>query len=340
MRPTKSAFALRGYRASPDSLSKENRAMHPHAKTSLKRGNLLFIALSLFLLTVLSLWAADAPAQKVFPTADAAWKALVAGMEQKDTAALKAILGPGCDDLLSSGDSVADANAGEKFLQVAQEKTSLVSVGDNRTVAFLGKEDWPFPIPMVKGTGGWTFDTAVGAEEMVNRRIGKNELYTIAIMHAYVDAQNEFSALHKEPHYAQKFFSTEGQHDGLYWKVKEGEPDSPLGPLAAEAAGEGYTKAEPGGARKPLHGYFFKILTAQGKDAPGGEKTFINKEGKMTGGFALVAWPSNYGASGVMTFIVNQQGIVFQRDLGPGTPETVQAFTAYNPGPNWTPVKD
>ncbi len=193
---------------------------------------------------------------------------------------------------------------------------------------------------MVKGPQGWTFDTAVGAEEMVNRRIGKNELYTIAVMHAFVDAQNEFSALHKEPHYAQKFFSTEGQHDGLYWKVKEGEPESPLGPLAAEAAGEGYKRSEPESGPQPFHGYFFKILTGQGKDAPGGEKSYINKEGKMTGGFALVAWPSNYGASGVMTFIVNQQGIVFQRDLGPGTPEAAKAMTAYNPGPNWTPVKD
>ena len=314
--------------------------MHPDAKVSPKRGNLLFVAVSLFLLTVLSLWAADAPAQKGFPTADAAWKALIGGLEQKDAAALKAILGPGCDDLLSSGDPVADANAREKFLEAAKEKTALQPLADGRVAAFLGKEDWPFPIPLVKGPSGWTFDAATGAEELVNRRIGKNELYTLAVMHTYVDAQREFSASHKEPHYAQKFFSTEGQRDGLYWKVKEGEPESPLGPLAAEAAGEGYTKAEPGGAPKPLHGYFFKILTAQGKDAPGGEKTYIDKEGKMTGGFALVAWPSNYGASGVMTFIVNQQGIVFQRDLGPGTPETAKAFTAFNPGPNWTPVKD
>ena len=175
---------------------------------------------------------------------------------------------------------MADANAGERFLAAAKEKTALVSMGDNRMAAFLGKEDWPFPIPMVKGTSGWTFDSAVGAEELVNRRIGKNELNTIAVLHTFVDAQNEFAAAHKEPHYAQKLISTEGTHDGLFWKVKEGEPESPLGPLAVEASEEGYRRAEPGSGPTPFHGYFFKILTAQGKDAPGGEKTYINKEGQ------------------------------------------------------------
>jgi hypothetical protein len=283
---------------------------------------------------------AAAPAQKVFSTADDAWKALVGAVEQQDTPALKAILGPGCDDLISSGDPVADENARQSFLEAAKEKSSLVSLGDNRTGALLGKEDWPFPIPLVKGASGWIFDTAVGAEEMINRRIGKNELHTIAVMHTYVDAQAEFSAQHVEPHYAQKFFSTEGQHDGLYWKAKEGEPESPLGPLAAEAAGEGYKRPEPESGPQPFHGYFFKILTGQGKDAPGGEKTYLDKEGKMTGGFAMVAWPANYGASGVMTFIVNKQGIVFQRDLGPDTAKIAGAFTAFNPGPNWELVAD
>jgi hypothetical protein len=235
---------------------------------------------------------------------------------------------------------VADANAAERFLEAAKERTSLVTFGDGRVAAFLGKEDWPFPIPMVKGPQGWTFDSATGVEELVNRRIGKNELFTITALHTYVDAQLEFSSSHKEPHYAQKFFSTEGQHDGLYWKAKEGEPESPLGPLAAEAAAEGYTKAEPGKGPKPFHGYLFKILTAQGPDAPGGEKSYVGKDGKMTGGFALVAWPASYGASGIMTFIVDKQGIVFQRDLGERTAETASAMTAYNPGANWVPVKD
>lgn len=339
MRHHEAAASEHGHHANAKSLSMENQTMRSHTRTNIVRGTIPLLAVSMLLLGSLSLQAA-APAQKVFPTADAAWKALVGALEQKDTPALKAILGPGCDDLISSGDPVADENARERFLEVAKEKSSLVSLGDDRTAAFLGKEDWPFPIPLVKGAAGWTFDTTVGAEEMINRRIGKNELYTLAVMHAFVDAQNEFSALHKEPHYAQKFFSTEGEHDGLYWKVKEGEPESPLGPLAAEAAGEGYKRSAPESGPQPFHGYFFKILTGQGKDAPGGEKSYINKEGKMTGGFALVAWPSNYGASGVMTFIVDQQGIVFQRDLGPGTPEAAKAIAAYNPGPNWTPVKD
>ena len=340
MRLPGAAASARGYREVADSLSKENRAMHSYAKTTIERRCLLLLAATMLILGSLSLWAADAPTQKAFATSDEAWKAFVAAVEKKDTPALKAILGPGSDDLLSSGDPAADANAGEDFVAVAKEKASLVSIGEGKIAAFLGKEEWPFPIPIVKGPQGWTFDSAVGAEELVNRRIGENELNTIAAMHAFVDAQAEFSAAHKDPHYAQKFFSTDGQHDGLYWKAKEGEPESPLGPLAAEAAGEGYKRSAPESGPQPFHGYFFKILTGQGKDAPGGEKSYINKEGKMTGGFALVAWPASYGASGAMTFIVDKQGIVFQRDLGPGTPEAAKAITAYNPGPNWTPVKD
>jgi len=314
--------------------------MNPDSSSMPKRGSLLVLLASLLLVGSLSLRASDTPAQKVFPTADEAWKTFIAAVEKKDAPALRAILGPGSDDLLSSGDPVADANAGERFLAAAQEKTSLVSLGDDRTAAFLGNEDWPFPIPMVKGANGWTFDSVVGAEELVNRRIGKNELHTIAVMHTYVDMQREFAALHKEPHYAQKIMSTEGAHDGLYWKAKEGEPESPMGPFAVKAFEEGYKAAEPGSGPQPFHGYFFKILTGQGKDAPGGDKTYINKDGKMTGGFALVAWPANYGSSGIMTFIVNQLGIVFQRDLGENTAETAKAITAYNPGPNWTPVRD
>ena len=314
--------------------------MNPEAKTILMRWSLLLLAVSLLLVSSLSLWAAGTPSQKAFPTADAAWKALVAGVEQNDAQALKAIFGPGCDGLLSSGDPVADENARVRFLEVVKEKVSLASLGANRMAAFLGKEEWPFPIPIVKGANGWTFDSAVGAEEIVNRRIGKNELYTIEVLHTFVDAQAEFAALGKEPHYAQKIMSTEGTRDGLYWKTKVGEPESPLGPLAAEAFHEGYGKTEPGSAPQPFHGYFFKILTEQGKDAPGGEKSYLDKDGKMTGGFAIVAWPSHYGASGIMTFVVNKLGIVFQRDLGPTTAETIKALAAYGPGPNWDPVKD
>lgn len=340
MRYLEAAAPLRGHHAIARSLPKENRTMHPDAKTLLTRWCLALLAVSLLLMGSMPLWAARTPTQKAFPTADAAWKALVAAMEQNDAPALKAMLGPDSGDLLSSGDLVDDENARVRFLEVAKEKTSLVSLGANRKAAFLGKEEWPFPIPIVKGANGWTFDTVVGAEEMVNRRIGKNELFTIQVLRTIVDAQGEFSALHKEPRYAQKIMSTEGTHDGLYWKAKEGEPQSPLGPLAAEAFGEGYGKAEPGSAPQPFHGYFFKILTAQGKDAPGGEKIYINKDGKMTGGFAIVAWPANYGTSGIMTFVVNKLGIVFQRDLGKATAETVKEITAYNPGPNWEPVKD
>jgi hypothetical protein len=212
-----------------------------------------------------------------------------------------------------------------------------VPEGKERVIATIGSEEWPFAIPIVKKGGAWSFDTAEGKEELLNRRIGKNELYAINSCLAYVDAQQEFSKAHKVPHYAQKFVSEEGKRDGLFWKVKAGEPESPLGPLAAEASKEGYQKSEAGPT--PFHGYLFKILKAQGKNAPGGAKSYIIGD-KLTEGFALVAYPVNYGASGVMTFIVNQQGIVFEKDLGPKTAEIAGTMKEYDPDQTWWPAWD
>lgn len=306
---------------------------------TIKRAGWLVLSAAL-LAAAVPILAAEPVAQKSFASPGAAWQALVAGLETKDNAALKELLGPGSTDLISSGDEVADQNVREDFLAHAKEKTTFVAMGKDRNVVYIGKDDWPFPVPLVKGARGWRFDSAVGMEEIINRRIGKNELFTVEVLRAMVEAQEQFSEMHKEPHFAQKFASAEGTHDGLFWRAKEGEPESPLGPLAAEAVDEGYAMNPRAEGPRPFHGYLFKILAAQGKDAPGGEKSYIGKDGRMIGGFAFVAWPATYGASGVMTFIVNRQGIVFQKDLGEKTAEAVKALTAYNPNLTWSPVRD
>jgi hypothetical protein len=340
MCPSGAAEPLRRHHGIVTSLSKEKQTMNFGANLKPLRGTLPLLVIAPLLLGSLCLWAA-APAQKAFPTAGAAWQAFTGALEKNDAPALKELLGTGSGDLISSGDPVADANNREAFLRHVKEKVDLQPDGADRVVVYVGEESWPFPIPIVKGDGGWYFDSATGEEEILNRRIGKNELYTIQVLRAMVDAQEQFAAMHKEPHYARRFFSSEGARDGLYWKAGEGEEESPLGPLAAQAVGEGYaSKAPEGGGPRPFHGYLFRILTAQGKDAPGGEKSYLGKDGKMTGGFAFIAWPVQHGASGVMTFIVDRQGIVFQKDLGDKTAEAVQQIAAYDPDDSWSPAKD
>lgn len=306
---------------------------------SMRTRNATMVALAFATLALVTLPAiAQTPIQKTFPTAEDAWKALFAAAGAQDKPAIKAIFGPEWEDLLNSGDPVADENARVMFLEKVKEKATLVPEGKDKVIVAIGAEDWPFAVPIVKKGGAWSFDTAAGKEELNNRRIGKNELYAINACLVFVEAQEEFSKAHKVPHYAQKFVSEEGKRDGLYWKAKEGEPESPLGPLAAEASREGYKKAE-GGQPTPFHGYFYKILKAQGKNAPGGAKSYI-KGDKMTEGFALVAYPANYGASGIMTFIVSQQGIVFEKDLGPKTEEVAGTMKEYDPDQTWWPAWD
>jgi len=204
-------------------------------------------------------------------------------------------------------------------------------------------DHWPFPIPLVQQDGQWRFDTAAGKEEILNRRIGRNELDTIRVCHAYTEAQREYAS---EDHagsgvleYAQHLRSSPGCHDGLYWHAEPGEPASPLGPLIARARGEGYTHESKILAEKqaPYHGYYFKILTRQGRHAPGGKYNDII-HGHMLAGFALVAWPAQWGNSGVMTFIINQQGVVYEKNLGPDTPAFAAKMTTYDPGPGWKPT--
>jgi hypothetical protein len=232
---------------------------------------------------------------------------------------------------------VDDAAARKRFLTAARQHTRIERAPDGATaILHVGEEDWPFPIPLVHDADGWRFDTAEGAEELLNRRIGRNELVTIAVCRAYVDAQREFAS--RFGAYAQRFRSTPGAQDGLYWETTSEHDVSPLGPLVAAATAEGYRLDEPTETPVPYHGYLFRILTAQGAHAPGGARDYV-KDGRMVGGFALVTWPADHGSSGIMTFIVGPQGVVFQKDLGARTDEVVRAMTGYDPDGSWEPTR-
>jgi hypothetical protein len=286
--------------------------------------------------------AAKETGAKHFPTPQAAAEALLGAVAREDAATAMAVLGPDGREIVFSGDPAADRPTRKAFLEAAQQKTVFLSVSKNVVVLEVGPDEWPLPIPIVKGPKGWSFDTAAGKEELLSRRIGRNELRTIALCRGFVKVQQEYartSDAGKAGPYAQKLLSTDGTHDGLYWPAKAGEPQSPLGPLADEAARDGYQPpASAGGGQRPFHGYLFKVLTAQGASAPGGARSYV-VDGKMTGGFALVAWPVDYRVSGVMTFLVNQNGIVFQKDLGPKTSELAPSIENYDPGAGWTPTK-
>ena len=268
---------------------------------------------------------------------------MIAAAKKDDRERLLAIFGSDAADLVSSGDDVADRKGLAHFVAESAQRTKLARDGDTTVIIHIGKDDATFPIPLVKDDGGWRFDTVTGKEEILNRRIGRNELDTIAVCHAYVDAQHEYASKDRQGagmrEYAQKFGSTPGTHDGLYWEVAGREAESPMGPLVAEATSEGYAHKEAHSEPLPYHGYFFRILTAQGPHAPGGERSYV-VNGHMTGGFALMAYPAQYGASGVMTFVVNQLGILFQKDLGQKTVEIAGAMTKYDPDDSWQPVED
>ena len=279
--------------------------------------------------------AADGP--KIFPTAEAAAQALVAAVKSGDKQQVLEVLGPDAKDLVSSGDPVQDQEAGKRFATLAQQMMHVDQTGDGIQILSIGAEDWPFPIPIVKTGNGWAFNTRDGKQELLNRRIGANELDTIEVCRAYVDAQRDYV---RQSHdgsgvmrYADKFISTAGKHDGLYWPAVTGEEVSPLGPLIADAEEEGYKQKGT-----PYHGYYYRILTGQGKDAPGGAYSYVIN-GNMVGGFALLAYPASYGNSGVMTFIVNQNGTVYQKDLGLKTEAIAKAMKIYNPDPSWQKVE-
>lgn len=271
--------------------------------------------------------------QKTFASPDNAGKALYEAVQSGDKSAMEAVLGPSSAPLLSSGDEVQDKNNREKFLQnYAQMHRWAKGVNGEQTLV-LGVENWPYPIPLKSNAGTWYFDTAAGQKEILFRRIGRNELAAIRVCDALANAQQEYFEAKQQ--YAQRIISDPGQQNGLYWKTAEGETESPIGLLVAEATSEGY-----GGEHdtpQPFHGYFFRILKAQGANAKGGTKSYI-ADGKMTGGYAFVAWPAEYRNSGVMTFLVNQSGVVYEKNLGATTADVVKAMTAYNPNSSWKAV--
>jgi hypothetical protein len=291
--------------------------------------------LSVALALVLALQGATfaAPAPKSFASLDEAVNALVAAIRAADRNALVEILGPLANPLVWSGDDVADRAALQRFT-AAYDRAHRLEGGAGKVVLYVGDDDFPFPIPLVPDGPRWLWDTAAGDDELLNRRIGENELAAIQVCLAYVDAQREYYSRGTGLlEYAQRLESSKGKHDGLFWETRPGEPESPLGPLVAKARAAGYP-LPPRGAPVPYHGYFYRILFAQGPDAAGGAYDFVVK-GHMIGGFALVAYPASYGVSGIMTFIVNQDGVVHQKDLGPKTAQAANAMKTYNPDSTW-----
>ena len=282
---------------------------------------------------------ADSDTHLSFATPEEAVDALVTALETGDTQTLPALLGPEAEDVLSSGDAVQDRSDRATFLERYQQQHHLIGEGDLR-ILVIGDEDWPFAIPVVERDGRWYLDGAEGAKEVVYRRIGANELGAIAVCHGLVDAQLEYAAQGHDGDpagiYAIKLISDEGMHNGLYWPTTADEPQSPAGQFVARAATEGYRR---GVARAPYHGYLYRMLYRQGDSAKGGAREYFS-DGLLTEGFAVIAWPAEYGVSGVMTFIVNQDGVVFQKDLGEETEAAANNIDTFDPDASWTAVTD
>jgi len=295
------------------------------------------IAVAIAVLLILAGASFAAAKQETFASAEEAVKALVSAARNNDDSGLLAIFGADGKDLIFSGDKVADKQRRKNFLAAYDEQNKLVPEGDSM-ILIIGKNEFPYPIPLAKKGETWFFDTKKGKEEVLNRRIGENELYTIQSCLAVVDAQREYAMVDHDGdglrEYAEKFASDSGKQNGLFWKTKEGENHSPLGELLVKAKAEGYSKKGSKGNPVTYHGYFYKILRAQGKNAPGGAYDYIIN-GNMIGGFAVVAWPAKYGNSGVMTFIVNHDGVVYQKDLGNNTAKIAQAMKLYDPDKTW-----
>ncbi len=271
--------------------------------------------------------------QKTFSSPEEASNALVTAAQSNDEKMLVDIFGADAKRIVSSGDETQDNDARANFVKEYQEMHRLVKEPDGTTTLYIGAENWPTPIPLVNKGNLWYFDTEAGKKEILYRRIGENELSAIRVCQELVAAEKEYrSTQHNE--YAQKIFSDEGQHDGLYWKVAAGEPQSPIGPLVASAVAEGYAPGRDSAPPTPYRGYYYHILVRQGASAPGGAKNYT-VNGNMTGGFAFVAYPANYRSSGVMTFIVGQDGVVYRKDLGKNTAILAKAMKEYNPDSSW-----
>lgn len=276
--------------------------------------------------------------QKTFSTPQEAVDSLIAAERAGDKDALLQIFGPEGAKLVFSGDKVADDEDRRQFVSAYDDSHRVNMEEGDKAVLVVGKDEWPFPIPLVKHGDAWSLDTDEGLEEILQQRIGRNELGAIEVCGAYADAQREYAAKGRAgdglTEYAQKFKSSPGKHDGLYWNVGEGEEKSPFGPLIESARAEGYGSEQNKLGRRPYHGYYYKILTRQGKNAPGGAKEYVVK-GRMTEGFALLAFPAKWGDSGIMTFMINQHGIVFEKNLGSDTAEVAGKITEFDPDLSW-----
>lgn len=295
------------------------------------------------LIAVALLLAPGCASQATFPSPEKAVDALVAAAHAKDSDGLKRILGPQSDDIICSGDQMSDKRSLRKFLSSYEEKHQIVPGADGAMTLLIGNSDWPVPIPIVRDGTKWRFDAEAGREEILNRRIGRNELAAIQTCHIILDAQREYlsrdNADAGQRGYAVRFISEPGKKNGLYWPVASNEQPSPLGPFAAALAGEGYKRGKPSaGSPRPYHGYRFRILTRQGANASGGAMDYLVGD-KMPGGFAIIAWPAEYGNSGIMTFIMSHAGKILQCDLGEDTAKAAESTTAYNPGPEWKPAE-
>lgn len=288
-------------------------------------------------------FAASRSAQETFASPEAAASAFVTAARAHDMTALRAIFGPEGEKFLSSGDRYADAAQESRFVAAYDEKHTLVPDGPARVDLDVGKDDWPLPIPIVQVEGRWRFDTKAGAQEIVDRRIGRNELSAIRVALAYVVAQKDYFARTKRltgtGFYAERLVSTRGRQDGLYWPAAAGTEESPFASLIAEATEEGYPGENVSGKPIPYQGYYFRVLKGQGPNAPDGAKSYV-RSGRMTGGFALLAWPSGYRTSGIVTFQVNQDGIVFQKDLGPDTARAAARITRFDPDLSWARIQE
>lgn len=278
--------------------------------------------------------------QKSFATPEDAATALAEAVRAEDRNALLAVVGPTSGSWLFSGDAVADRADWKRFLAAYDDKHSITEATADKALLAVGASDWPFPAPLVRKADGWIFDAEAGKEEITNRRVGQNELDTIQTLLAIVDAQREYAVGDLDGNgyndYARRFISSKGKKDGLFWPVQGDEPPSPLGPLVGEATRAGYAKGN-GDQPEPYHGYYYRMLTAEGKSGPGGAYSYLVND-KMIGGFAVVAYPAKYGVSGVMTFMVNHDGVVYQTDLGKNTAAAALKMRSFNPDSNWTMV--
>jgi hypothetical protein len=295
------------------------------------------IAITLVMFGALCSAASSAPEQKTFATPGEAVKALMTAVESGDQDALLAIFGEDSKDLISSGDAVQDKAGRDSFVKSYKTKHSIVTVDANTRLLQVGAKDWQMPIPIVQEGGTWRFDTAAGKQELIYRRIGDNELGAIAACRGFIAAEADYAAVGHDGLpagiYARRLISEPGKQNGLYWEAKESEPQSPAGAFLAKAGDEGYQRSDP------YHGYYYRILKAQGAAAPGGAKSYLAGE-LLKDGVALVAYPAQYKSSGVMTFMINHDGIVYQKDLGENTTDLAKAVTEYNPDKSWKKVTD